>query len=167
MPNVTREQAIEIIYKGLEVRYNFLFTDEILPPPTREQIEACIEDGLSEVNSFPPQTFHTVEGVCSTSDTRWKSTLYVATAKRWMALRMIEWALRGYDSPIPDLPIESKRSEYQEMLDAVGEDFNSWMERLKSTSEKRITSARVPMANPITRPSALIGRRSFNPGGRW
>lgn len=155
----TDQQLIEYVAQQVNLRYRFLETETILPAPTPIQIQLSVEDALNEINSKPPQTFYSLRQVLLGNDTRWKSLLIVGTAKEVLKLRVVEWAANGYDSPIEDLPMESKLADYETSLNAIKEDFSERLEALKATSQKAVRRANASMANPLS-------RGSYNTSGR-
>lgn len=134
---------VDEAFEKIELRYRLSKMDNLLEnPPTIDEAEEFIFDALQDINSFPPQTFFTIEQVydqdASGYDPRWKTLLFLAICKYAILQQVVHWTGEGLEGQIDELVAENRRSDYESLLSFITEEFDKKCERLKATSQKFI-----------------------------
>lgn len=129
--------AMQNILEGVEHRWHFSLADNILDYiPDIDDISAAVYDAMDDINGFPPNTMMSLVDVYDNPDTRWKSLLYLGTAKNVIQLLVNLWTQNGFDQTIGELRLESKLNDYRSLYDMLVGEFEKKAERVKKTSQK-------------------------------
>jgi len=140
---MTYVEIVDDALEKIELRYRLSKMDNLLEnPPTPEEAEEFIFDALQDINSFPPQTFFTVEQAYDSDatgyDPRWKTLLFLGICKYAILQQVIHWTGEGLEGRIDELVAENKRPDYESLLSIITDEFDTKCERLKQTSQKFI-----------------------------
>jgi hypothetical protein len=129
--------AVQKIIEGVEDRWHFSLSDNILDYiPNKDDISAAVFDAADDINSFAPQTFFSIPTIYDSTDTRWKSLLYLGTAKNVIRMLLNLWTQNGFDATIGELQLPSRLGDYKDLYRSLLEEFDAKAERLKKTSQK-------------------------------
>lgn len=161
----TETELLTTIVQEVEKRYRLDQIDNLITKPTDDEKRAAALDALGEINSYPPQTFHSLEDVMTGSDTRWKVLLYLATARNIARLLTADWTHNGVSQQIGEFNIESKLSDVKDLYNSLSQELDDRLGKLKSTATKTIkhvSGARV--TNPLSTFGGLFSPRR---SGRW
>lgn len=129
--------AVPVIVSEVQKRWHFAQTDNILNYiPDCTDLEAAVWDGVDDINDFTPNTTFSVSQIFDNVDTRWKSLLYLASAKNIVQMLLNLWTQNGFDAVIGELNAPSKLGDYQSLYSTLVEEFDKKADRLKRTSQK-------------------------------
>ena len=129
--------AIPAIVQEVEKRWHFALADNILEYiPDQTDLESAVWDGVDDINDFAPETMFSVSDIWDKGDTRWKSLLYLATAKNIVQMLLNLWTQNGFNATIGDLQADSKLGDYQNLYNTLVGEFDKKADRLKKTSQK-------------------------------
>lgn len=127
------------ILEGVESRWHFALSDNILDYiPNNDDITAAVYDAADDVNSFPPNTTYPLDSFYDNPDTRWKSLLYLGTAKNVIRMLLNLWTQNGFDAVVGELNLPSKLGDYKDLYRTLADEFDAKAERLKKTSLKLV-----------------------------
>jgi len=164
MPVPTLDQTlVDEIIKEVEDRYRFNLIENLLPRPAKLEKRVAVFDAVQEINSYPPQTAHTLEQIMDPNgDPRWIRLIYIGTAKNIVAMLVSDWTSNGLDASIGDLSLESKLDEYRTLQESLNTEFDDRLEKLKETSQRFVRGiSGASYSNPLTNPSSPLYRASM------
>lgn len=131
--------ALDEMVKRTLLRFRFDKADNFLSaPPLPEELQAAVLDGVSDINSFEPETSFTFEQFCTGIDPRWAVLLYFAAGKNLANLLYSHWIGEGQDASLGDLHAPDRTPNYETLLSKLTEEFDKRVERLKKASQKFI-----------------------------
>jgi len=132
-------KAMQDILEGVEKRWHFSLADNILDYiPNNDDISAAVYDAADDINGFPPNTLMSFVDIYDHPDTRWKSLLYLATAKNVIQMLVNMWTQNGFDQTIGELRLENKLNDYKSLYDTLVGEFEKKAERVKKTTQKYV-----------------------------
>jgi hypothetical protein len=97
------------------------------------------------VNSFPPQTFFSLEAIATQNDTRWKRCVVLRAAANCLDNLLFQWTADGIDLQIGEFEVENKTGDYGNLRDNLNEKYGELIEKLKVASQN---FTRVSTYNP-------------------
>lgn len=131
------DQALQEILEGVEQRWHFSLSDNMLDyVPNKDDITAAVFDAADDINSFAPNTMYTVVDMFEATDTRWRSLLYLGTAKNVIQMLVNLWTQNGFDATVGEISAPSKLPDYKSLYDTLVAEFDKKVERMKKTSQK-------------------------------
>lgn len=167
--NQETEALLNFAYDEILARYKFDLVDNLIGPPSPEQIKASIEDSLDEINSTGPQTFFTLEYVLKNpQDTRWRRYLYLGAAKNIMQQAAIQFANDSFSIRVGELDVEDRLDAVKTAASDLQTQFTTDIEKLKAASQRFAVGIRPAIGSY---PTMQLGRRlsamRFSPRSVW
>ena len=111
---------------------------DIVHKPSRDEIVAAIFDGLSDINSYEPQTMLTITDIATSVDVRWARLLTIAASRNFVLTLIFDWTANGLAPQIEDLSIENKLPDWKDLYSTLDELFKEQVEKLKGTALKYV-----------------------------
>lgn len=131
------DQALQDILEAVEQRWHFSLSDNMLDYiPNKDDITAAVFDAADDINSFTPNTTYSLTDIYDATDTRWRSLLYLGTAKNVIQMLVNLWTQNGFDATIGDISAPSKLPDYKDLYNTLVTEFDKKVERMKKTSQK-------------------------------
>lgn len=160
------QKLIEFASNQVLNRYDFDKIVNLIGPPTREAVQAAIEDAVDEINSTGPETQFTLEWIITGPDTRWRRYLYMAAAKNIMTQMSVKFTTDSYSIDIGELQVQDRLPEIMTMANELQSRFNDEITELKLTSQRFVRGSKGNGSYPTIRFSRSFathrwGQKSF------
>lgn len=114
--------------------------DTMICPINRDEIIDAIYNALDDINTYPPQTFFSLQDVMSQKDTRWKRILILRATANCIDNLLYQWTADGIDVVLGEFQVQDKTSAYQTLFDTMQTKFDDLLTKLKTASQNFSTS---------------------------